>query len=106
MTERELQTAAFGSTSAGVSDGPTTDTTSGHSDQECAEFQALMSERIGAGEDLHAYPHMQSCDRCRALISDLEYMAKAIRDMIKPVEQDPTDDLWTKISRQLEREDS
>ena len=32
-------------------------------------------------------------------------MAKAIRDLIK-VEQEPKDDLWIKISKELEREES
>ena len=72
------------------------------SDQECAEFQAMMPERIGAGEDLQSYPHMQTCERCRALVRDLEYIAEAARQLI-PVEEEPQSDLWAKIELAIER---
>jgi hypothetical protein len=66
------------------------------SDQECAQFQALMADRIGAGEDLQAFPHMLTCDRCRALVGDLEAIAAAARQLM-PVDLEPRDDLWIKI---------
>jgi hypothetical protein len=69
-------------------------------DRECAEFQALMPERIGAGEDLQSFPHMQTCERCRALVSDLEYIAEAARQLI-PLEEEPSDTLWDKLQQQL-----
>lgn len=69
-------------------------------DQECAEFQALMSTRIGNGEDLLLYPHMQTCERCRALLNDLETIAFVARQLI-PAEEDPGDDLWVRIESQL-----
>ena len=65
-------------------------------DQECAQFQALMADRIGAGEDLKTYSHMLTCERCRALVGDLEAIAAAAR-LLMPVEIDPRDDLWIKI---------
>ena len=37
-------------------------------DAECAEFQASMPVRIGAGEDLQTDPHMLTCERCRSLV--------------------------------------
>lgn len=74
-------------------------------DQECAAFQALMPERIGAGEDLQVYPHMQTCERCRALVRDLEYIAEAAKQLI-PVEEEPREDLWAQIQMAIERGDA
>jgi len=71
-------------------------------DQECAEFQALMPRRIGAGEDLQTYPHMLTCERCRSLVRDLEYIAEVARLLI-PVEEEPRDELWTQIRMAIER---
>jgi hypothetical protein len=70
-------------------------------DQECAEFQALMSKRIGAGDDLQTYPHMLTCERCRSLVRDLEYIAEAARQLM-PIEEEPHEDLWNKIQLAIE----
>jgi|HubBroStandDraft_5_1064220.scaffolds.fasta_scaffold272069_2 hypothetical protein len=70
-------------------------------DQECAEFQALMPERIGAGEDLQTYPHMLTCERCRALVRDLEYIAQAAREFFPAEEVEPRDELWERLQAQL-----
>jgi hypothetical protein len=70
-------------------------------DQECVEFQAQMPERIGAGEDLQTYPHMLTCERCRSLVRDLEYIAEAARQLI-PIEEEPHEDLWNKIQMAIE----
>jgi len=73
------------------------------SDAECAEFQASMPERIGAGEDLQGDPHMLTCERCRLLVRDLEYIAEAARQLM-PLEVEPPDELWTNIQLAIERE--
>ncbi len=65
-------------------------------DQECADFQAQMPARIGAGEDLQTQPHMLTCERCRALVRDLEYIAEAAKQLM-PIEEEPREDLWEKI---------
>jgi hypothetical protein len=70
--------------------------------QECAEFQALMPKRIGAGEDLQTYSHMLTCERCRALVRDLEYIAEVARQLI-PIEEEPRDELWAQIQLAIER---
>jgi hypothetical protein len=70
--------------------------------QECAEFQALMPKRIGAGEDLQTFSHMLTCERCRALVRDLEYIAEVARQLI-PVEEEPRDELWAQIQLAIER---
>ncbi len=70
-------------------------------DQECAEFQALMPKRIEAGEDLQTFPHMLTCERCRALVRDLEYIAEAARQLIHVEEAEPRDELWERLQAQL-----
>ena len=71
-------------------------------DAECAEFQSSMPERIGAGEDLQTDPHMLTCERCRSLVRELEYIAEAARQLI-PIEEEPRDELWANIQMAIER---
>ncbi len=74
-------------------------------DQECVEFQSLMAERIGAGEDLSTYDHMKTCQRCPALLRDLEYMAESIRTAFKDQEPelDPGDSVWDNIVAKINK---
>jgi hypothetical protein len=72
------------------------------SDSECAEFQASMPERIAAGEDLQTDPHMLTCERCRSLVRELEYIAEAARQLM-PIEEEPRDELWDHIQLAIER---
>lgn len=72
------------------------------SDVDCAEFQASMPRRIGAGEDLQADPHMLTCERCSSLVRELEYIAEAARQLI-PIEEEPRDELWANIQLAIER---
>ncbi len=69
----------------------------------CAEFQAQLSELIGAGEDAAAHPHVQGCDRCRALLAELETIAEAARQLFPSVE--PPDEVWTQIESAIKREE-
>lgn len=73
--------------------------------RECAEFQALMPKRIEAGDDLQSFPHMLTCERCRSLVRDLEYIAEVARQLI-PVEEEPRDELWAQIKLAIEREEA
>lgn len=68
----------------------------------CEEFQAQMPELIGSGQDASAHPHVQSCDLCRALLTDLETIAEAARQLF-PVE-DPPDHLWDQIESAIKQE--
>ena len=61
----------------------------------CEEFQAQMPELIGSGEDASAHPHLQTCDRCRALLADLQTIADAARQLFPSVE--PPDEVWANI---------
>ncbi len=72
------------------------------SDRECYEFQEMMSERIVAGQRLQDHPHMLTCERCRALVRDLEAIAEAASQLV-PVEVEPKDELWHKISIAIEK---
>jgi hypothetical protein len=71
-------------------------------DAECAVFQASMAQRIGAGEDLQADPHLASCERCRALLAELEFIVEFAKQVM-PVEQEPRDELWSQIQLAIER---
>lgn len=76
------------------------------SDEECAEFQALMPERIGAGEDLQTYEHMLICKRCRALVHELETIAQAARLLIPIEEEEPSDEVWQHIVSAIQQEEA
>ena len=68
----------------------------------CEEFQDQMPDLIGSGEDASAHPHVQSCALCRALLSDLETIAEAARQLFPVV--DPPDHLWKQIESAIEHE--
>lgn len=68
----------------------------------CEEFQSHMPELIGSGEDASAHPHVRNCALCRALLSDLETIAEAARQLF-PVE-DPPDHLWDKLESAIRQE--
>jgi len=72
-------------------------------DQECAQFQSLMAERIGASEDLQTYEHMKTCPRCPALLRDLEYMVETIKIAMQEPVVDPADDVWRHIEEKIKR---
>jgi hypothetical protein len=68
----------------------------------CAEFQAQLPELIGSGADVSAHPHLESCDRCRAFVAELEAIAQAARELFPSVE--PPDEVWQGIESALKRE--
>lgn len=70
----------------------------------CAEFQAQLAELIGSGVDVANHPHLKSCNRCRALLSDLETIAEAARQLLPVV--DPPEDLWQHIESAIKNEES
>jgi hypothetical protein len=73
------------------------------SNMSCAEFQAQLAELIGSGADAAAHPHIQSCKNCRKLLSDLEAIAEAARQLLPVVE--PPDELWEHIESAIKSED-
>jgi len=72
-------------------------------DISCQEFQEQMAELISTGADASAHPHVQNCDLCRALLSDLETIAAAARELF-PVE-DPSDRVWEQIQSAIHEEE-
>ena len=71
-------------------------------EMSCAEFQAHLPELIGAGEDLSNHPHLRSCELCRALLSELQTIADAARQLL-PTEEPPAE-VWEKIESALKSE--
>lgn len=69
----------------------------------CAEFQAQLPERIGSGEDVASHPHVQGCERCRALLAELQTIAEAARQLFPSVE--PPDEVWEHIESAIKREE-
>lgn len=72
-------------------------------DAECAAFQASMPERIGAGADLQTDPHILTCERCRALVGELEYIVDFARELMRSEEVEPPEEIWTNIELALKR---
>jgi hypothetical protein len=68
----------------------------------CAEFQAQLPKLIGSGADVSAHPHLRSCDRCRALLAELETIADAARQLFPSVE--PPEEVWQQIELAIKRE--
>ncbi len=65
----------------------------------CAEFQVKLAELIGSGSDVANHFHIQKCDHCRILFSDLQTIAAAARDLFPVVE--PPDEVWKNIELAL-----
>ena len=70
----------------------------------CQEFQEQLPELIGSGADVESHPHLQNCELCRALLSDLETIAEAARQLF-PIQQ-PEDGLWDRIESAIKKEES
>jgi hypothetical protein len=45
----------------------------------CGEFQGQLVELVSSGSDVERHPHLQTCERCRTLVRDLESIAEAAR---------------------------
>lgn len=71
---------------------------------DCREFQSQMADLIGSGADAANHPHLKTCPRCRALLTDLETIAEAARQLL-PVEP-PEDRLWERIESAIKREEN
>lgn len=69
----------------------------------CEEFQALLPELIGSGENISLHTHLQTCDLCRELLAELETIAEAARQLFPTVE--PPDELWKQIETAIKKEE-
>lgn len=70
----------------------------------CEEFQAKLPDLIGSGVDVSNHPHIKSCELCRALLSDLQTIADAARQLF-PMDVEPPADLWEHIESAIKSED-
>ena len=70
----------------------------------CEEFQSHLPELIGSGEDATQHPHILECELCRSLLAELQAIADAARDLLRPVEEDPPDRIWEQIQSKIEAE--
>jgi hypothetical protein len=77
--------------------------TENRKDMSCEEFQSHLPELIGAGVDVSGHPHVLGCELCRALLTDLETIAAAARELF-PVE-DPSDRVWEQIQSAIQEEE-
>jgi hypothetical protein len=68
----------------------------------CAAFQGQLADRIGSGEDVASHPHLRTCALCRALLTDLETIAEAARQLFPIAE--PPDALWEHIDSAIRSE--
>jgi predicted anti-sigma-YlaC factor YlaD len=71
---------------------------------DCAEFQERLPELFESGEDLKNDEHLQTCENCRALVQDLEYIAQQAK-LLLPI-HDPSPQVWDNIQTALKRETS
>jgi hypothetical protein len=69
------------------------------SKMSCAEFQSQLPELIGSGANPAEHEHLRSCERCRALLAELETIAEAARQLFPDVE--PPDKLWEQIESRI-----
>jgi hypothetical protein len=69
----------------------------------CQEFQERLADLIGSGQDAANHPHLQTCEKCRALLADLETIAEAARQLL-PI-QPPNEDLWERIEMAIKKEE-
>jgi cell fate (sporulation/competence/biofilm development) regulator YlbF (YheA/YmcA/DUF963 family) len=68
----------------------------------CEEFQEQLPQLMEAG--IHDHPHLRSCQRCTALLEELESIAHFAAELLKPV-YEPHDKVWNKIQTQIAHED-
>jgi hypothetical protein len=65
----------------------------------CAEFTAQMAQLVACGEDIFAHPHVKRCRVHRALLEDLETIARAAQQLFPAV--DPSDKVWANIEQEI-----
>ena len=77
--------------------------TNGTNIMNCEDFQNQLAELIENGEDVSQHPHVLECELCRALLTDLNAIAEAARQLLPVV--DPPDKLWEQIETAILHEE-
>jgi hypothetical protein len=72
-------------------------------DMTCEEFSASMAQLVASGRDIFAHPHVKRCKMHRALLEDLEIIARAAQQLFPDL--DPSDKVWAKIEDEIATED-
>ena len=70
------------------------------------DFEERLPELFAAGhgrisEDPRFASFFAANPNCRALVRDLEYIADAAEDLLKPTVEDPSDSVWDSIQSKL-----
>jgi hypothetical protein len=47
-----------------------------HDPITCEQFQRQLADLIARDANIYTHPHLQTCDRCRRFIIDLEMIAE------------------------------
>jgi hypothetical protein len=69
---------------------------------DCAAFQDQLPSLFESSEDLSTQPHLQTCEKCSALVRDLEYIAQQAK-LLLPI-HDPSPEVWENIQSALKKE--
>jgi len=64
----------------------------------CEEFQDQLSVLISG--DVREHEHLRTCERCNALIDELEYIGEIAKGLLPSY--DPSDKVWRKIHDSLQ----
>ncbi len=68
----------------------------------CAEFHEQLPYLMDSGRDIEQEPHLKTCENCRALVTDLRYIADQAK-LLLPM-HDPSPRVWNSIQTTLEKE--
>ena len=80
-----------------------TETRPNSKNMTCAEFQEHLPELFETHADLSTEEHLQTCENCKALVRDLEYIAATAKSLFEPTEE-PSDAIWGNIQSKLQQE--
>ncbi len=70
-------------------------------DVTCEEFQARIPLLMGG--NIHQEVHLKSCERCTALIEELEYIGEIAKGLL-PFHE-PPDSVWSKIANSIHEDE-
>ena len=74
----------------------------------CAEFQEHLPELFananGVPDDPSLKQHLDTCENCSCLVSDLQYIADQARMLLEPANEDPSDAVWSNIQSKMDLE--
>ncbi len=71
---------------------------------DCATFQDGLPGLFESEEDVNAQPHLQTCENCRALVQELQYIAEQAKILL-PL-HDPSPAVWENIQSAIKKESS